>query len=473
MGKRSTRLILLFFLLVTGCGKQQSQDDWPMFRHDAAHTGFVKSSIPTTLDQIRILQTDYFRILTLPVVVDDTVYLGTNQEIVALDLKTSDVRWASGIGEVRECPVVARNKVFVAGSPEYGKVKFWIFNAKTGMNEWDFEPEKAQGASAAVVDKGIVYIATDYKVYAFDIENKYEKWESEDIYPAPSTPAVGYGKVFVGSRRNKVYALDAKTGEIVWEFLGEDSFRFSPAVGNDRVYIGCLDNKLYALDATTGEKVWEFDTGERVYSSPAVAHGMVYIGSFNGKIFALDARTGKKKWEFKVCKDLGAGDYVEFSPTVADNLLFIASPDDGKLFALNAFTGEKKWEKRVRTHDYTCVIAGEKLYLDTRVFGRKEELKPLSGEKAKERCLHNLRGLCGALSAYRDDYHQFPKTLQEEDLFRYIGEEKTYCPTGGQYEYYPTSEYKAIEVLIVCRNHPGYIIKAYQDGRVIAEPMKR
>ncbi|NIO11825.1 MAG: PQQ-binding-like beta-propeller repeat protein, partial [Deltaproteobacteria bacterium] len=53
----------------------------------------------------------------------------------------------------------------------------------------------------------------------------------------------------------------------------------SPAVAYGKIYIGSLDKKVYCLDAITGDSVWCYTTGDYVYSSPAVAGGKVYVGS--------------------------------------------------------------------------------------------------------------------------------------------------------------------------------------------------
>ena len=77
---------------------------------------------------------------------------------------------------------------------------------------------------------------------------------------------------------------------------GAGNFYATPAVAYGRVYIGNTDGNMYSFSAATGKLAWRRGTGSYVYASPAVAQvrdskPTVYFGSYDGTFYALDART--------------------------------------------------------------------------------------------------------------------------------------------------------------------------------------
>ena len=64
-------------------------------------------------------------------------------------------------------------------------------------------------------------------------------------------------------------ATDASSGRSA----GHGAIYSSPAVAYGRVYIGSLDGGVYAFGATTGHLLWAHPTGGYVYASPAVWRG--------------------------------------------------------------------------------------------------------------------------------------------------------------------------------------------------------
>ncbi|MFC1932660.1 PQQ-binding-like beta-propeller repeat protein [Chloroflexota bacterium] len=101
-----------------------------------------------------------------------------------------------------------------------------------------------------------------------------------------SSPVVTDNTLYVGSD-NKLVAIDLQSHKKRWEFEAEDTIRSSPAVIDTTIYVGSEDGRLYALDADTGEKLWDITTGGKITSSPAIADGTVYIGSHDGNMYAI------------------------------------------------------------------------------------------------------------------------------------------------------------------------------------------
>ncbi len=101
-----------------------------------------------------------------------------------------------------------------------------------------------------------------------------------------SSPVVANDTLYIGSE-NKLVAIDLENRQKRWEFEAEGAIRSSPALAGTTIYVGSEDGRLYAVDATTGEKLWDILTGGLITSSPAVANGMIYISSHDGNLYAI------------------------------------------------------------------------------------------------------------------------------------------------------------------------------------------
>ncbi len=103
---------------------------------------------------------------------------------------------------------------------------------------------------------------------------------------ANSSPVVTADTLYIGSD-NKLVAIDLQSQQKRWEFETEGIVRSSPALVDTTIYVGSEDGRLYAVDAATGEKLWDVLTGGKITSSPAVADGTVYISSHDGNLYAI------------------------------------------------------------------------------------------------------------------------------------------------------------------------------------------
>lgn len=102
-----------------------------------------------------------------------------------------------------------------------------------------------------------------------------------------SSPVVTNDTVYVGSD-NKLVAVDVQSFQKRWEFESMGAISSSPALLDATLYVGSEDGRLYAVNAATGEKLWDFLTGDKITSSPAIADGTVYISSHDGCLYAIE-----------------------------------------------------------------------------------------------------------------------------------------------------------------------------------------
>jgi outer membrane protein assembly factor BamB len=152
--------------------------------------------------------------------------------------------------------------------------------------------------------------------------------------------------LYFGDYAGRAYALNARTGAKVWAVstsgasfgFGSGSFYSSPAIAFGRVYMGNTDHFVYSFSAATGQLAWRTGTGDYVYSSPAVenAPGLgptVYIGSYDGTLYALDARSGTTRWTHN------GGGAIDGSPQIIGSVLYFSDLRTKTTTGVDARTG--------------------------------------------------------------------------------------------------------------------------------------
>jgi eukaryotic-like serine/threonine-protein kinase len=375
--RRLLALVLLValagaFVIPASAQTDSAGSDWPMFHHDAAHTGYTASEGPranptalwtykingsTDLDPVIDSGKLYFSAhtanssgfiqntvfcfdaltgeenwnftaqgLSTPCVYNGFVYTGDH----AFNASTGELAWGPlGLGALS---TVSDEIAYLVGNSLYA------CNASNGKQLWNFtypDPMKGLGGFPTVAE-GMVYVS-GYNgiIYAFNSTNGESTWSFDTTAWVTSTPAVVEGRLYVGTGDrytgfNYVYCFNASTGGLIWRFNAGSWVTGSPAVANERVYVGSMDDYVYALDAMTGQKVWSYKTGNDV-GSPAVAGNTVYVASKDGNLYAFDASTGSTLWVY------GLDSPTQSSPAVANGLLYIGT-EKGTVIAIRQST---------------------------------------------------------------------------------------------------------------------------------------
>jgi outer membrane protein assembly factor BamB len=232
MAKASLVVLILVSLLLapflafsqeSNAQTTSTSDDWPMFRHDSAHTGVTISTGPTQPVKLWNYSEgglDNVFIDSSAAVVDGRVYVGFNY-----------------------------NETDGSGAGVYA------FDASTGAKLWNYSTGYAAVYSSPAVWENMVFIGIGY-VYAFNALTGDKVWNSTVSGVVYSSPAIDNGVVYVGSINGNVYALNASTGTKIWNYTTGDVVASSPAVSNGVVYVGSDDSNVYALSASTGARIW-------------------------------------------------------------------------------------------------------------------------------------------------------------------------------------------------------------------------
>ena len=323
-------------------------------------------------------------------VLGQTLFLGTlDAHLVALDIKTGQVRWDAKVADskagysITSAPLAIKNLVItgVAGG-EFGIRGFVeAFDAQTGKEVWKFYtvPEPGQtGAETWEEDSWKTGGASTWLTGSFDPETNTIYWPVGN----PSPDFEGDSRDGDNLYSNCVVALDADRGTLHWhfQFTPHDLFDwdateilvlFDKTVeGKRKKYLAQANRNgfYYLIDRETGKfamaKAFVKETWANGVDSngrprvnpntlPTPRGTTVYpgvVGATNWESPTYSPQTG---WIYVPGLERGAIFYKNHSNFHAGDLFLGGSyenlPDErpqGAIRALDAQTGEQKWEFR-------------------------------------------------------------------------------------------------------------------------------
>ena len=341
--------IIAILVLLTGVAQAS---DWPVFHHDARHTGYTDESIPDDLELLWSYKTGGIG-GSSPAVVNDKVFVGSmDNKIYCLDENTGNLIWNYETGsDVYYSPTVANGKVFVGS----GDREIYCLDENAGNLIWSYKMGDVVSSSPTVANGKVFVGSYDREIYCLDENTGNLIWSYTTGGFHVSSPAVANGKVFVGSWDRKIYCLDENNGNLIWSYeTGDCVYSPSPAAVDGKVFVGSDDEKIYCLNEDTGKLIWSYKTGGSVRSSPAVADGKVFVVSLDRKIYCLDENNGNLIWSYETGSGLS-------SPAVADGKVFVGSSDYNKIYCLGADTGSVIWsyETGASVHSSPAVADGK------------------------------------------------------------------------------------------------------------------
>ena len=326
------------------------QGPWPMFHHDARHTGLSPYAGPKK----GVLAWGYETgsdVDSSPVIgPDGRVYVGSDDERLYSIISGGALSWSYFFGYckyVRSSPVIGfEGSVYVGLMDHCHPIdsEFVAMNSN-GSLSWSYVSEEGWWRSSPTIGSdGRVYAScTEFgvkNVFAFNSTGSFSWSYSVSGTGFISSPALdSEGRVYIGSYDNNVYALNS-TGSLAWSYVTGGDVYSSPSIGSDGgVYVGSDDNNIYALDSTVSLS-WSYVTGGDVYSSPAIdTDGRIYVGSDDNSIYALDS-TGSLSWSYRTGGEWW--DSVRSSPAIdADGQIYVGSADR-MVYAFNS-TGSLSW----------------------------------------------------------------------------------------------------------------------------------
>jgi len=325
-----------------------SADGWPMYRHDAAHTGCSNTTVPTALPKQLwncTLEPEPVSFPNSPTVTDSFVFVKSADHLSCFDAFTGAKLWSFPVvSYTNSAPAIVDGQVYV------GSVDGIIYSldVSNGLQVSTFVTDDLFDLSPTVVD-GFVYVESSRgDVYCFDAKSCFKLWNfSTGAADTSSSPAVTGGYVYVSNDDGNVFCLNASNGAVIWSVVVDGALG-SPTFSDGSVYFGSSDGNVYCLNASDGAKVWNYTTeynnngpshnyhwGNKV-SDTAVAYGKIYVGSSDFLIYCLDASLGNQIWNYTTEAE------VYSAPSVAGGCVLVGSYD-GNLYCLNATSGSEIW----------------------------------------------------------------------------------------------------------------------------------
>ena len=235
--------------------------------------------------------------------------------IMALDLKTGAIRWATAalpydawtvscipfLGDGSNCPQPAgpdydfgqAPALFTVKSGGKGKPRdlvgagqksgqYWALDPDTGAVQW--VTQAGPGGTAGGLQWGSA--VDDTRVYTANANSLALPWPT----PTGLTSGVWSG-------------LDAVTGAVLWQTRPPHGGSTSgPVTTANGVVFGCsLDpvGYMYALNAATGAVLWEFASGGSCLSGAAISNGEIFWGSGYSN-FGFGGTANNKLYAFRL-----------------------------------------------------------------------------------------------------------------------------------------------------------------------------
>lgn len=280
-------------------------------------------------------------------------------------------RWQTRLGgQVYASPVIADGVAYVGTT---GGVMNAV-NVADGSMKWTHSTGAPIFGDVAATTDAIYFVADHGFLVKLDRADGKLVWRydlgdrtSTRVLPHPTVydwdwhapkPLVTTDSVFVGAGDGSFHAVKPGDGSRRWRFHSNGKIRNGAASDGTQVFFGSADHHVYALDATSGKENWRTDTGGEVDATPVVHAGRVLTGNRAAALHALDAKTGKSDWRLYFW-----GSWVESTPVVVDNVIYIGSSDLRRVSAVNPANGHVLW--RTDVHGWTWgtpLVIGDRIY---------------------------------------------------------------------------------------------------------------
>jgi outer membrane protein assembly factor BamB len=327
-----------------------------------------------------------------PIVVKDRVF-GINNAGLAfsLDSKTGKVNWKRKIGDLNaSSPAFHDGRLFIVNLEPNHIV---ALDADTGKELWSHPLPGRSESSPAVEDGKVVFGCECGTLFALDEATGKTVWTHDVGSEIKGGPAIANGLVYAGDYGGTLTAVDLADGSVKWQSSSQGlslgragSFYATPAVAFGRVYIGSKDSRMYSFEADTGKLAWSHSTGSELYASAAVADTpstppTVYFGGLDSRVYALDAQTGRERWSKE------AGGSVIGAGAVIGQIFYVSNVSKRATAGFSTKTGKRVFG--IDSGAYNSAVSdGKQIYFST--YGGIVAMKPRPGggrtkaEKRKE-----------------------------------------------------------------------------------------
>jgi outer membrane protein assembly factor BamB len=397
-GARFLLLCLPVFIFLVLLGSCSRGSNWVKFRGEEGR-GLSRTRISPPLGirwkiKLQLGESERVQALNPPVVMDDTVYFGSEDgNFYALDLESGYMRWVFKSGaEINSIPYVDNNQVYF-GSKD-GKA--YALSRGDGRQIWSFQTESQINSQVERYRDYVIFVSDSDAIYFLSPEGKEEfRIDNPGWFHFTYLMADDVMYFATGPRVELIGPYDINKREFLWFVPYHEiaaSWYSFPAVRGDLVYFSAasgfngMQMAFYAFNRRTGQRVWEqyregiwntWDWDEDAiwelflrdeelldFMAPAIWKDLVIYTGGDIMARAFDAKTGALRWEEAL--DMP----VSSAPTIAgDRVYFGLLGDDytpPKLVCISARDGRFLWQMETEGAILSApVIAGKRIIFGT------------------------------------------------------------------------------------------------------------
>ncbi|HEY8304769.1 MAG TPA: PQQ-binding-like beta-propeller repeat protein [Solirubrobacteraceae bacterium] len=353
--------------------KGQDRFAWPLYGYTKNHTRFFPASAAMRPPFKTVWSHGGPALLEFPPVMwgNRIFQLGDDGALNAIDKYTGKNLWSRRLGALSaSTPAVGGDTVYatvLSRAPGVEAGRIVALNTASGHIRWLRDlPSRAE--SSPLLDKGDLFFGSQNgTVYALNARTGNPIWTYHAAGAVKASPSLSNGVLYFGDYSGELQAVSERNGHRLWSsgsggaLLGSGTFYSTPAVMYGRVFLGNTDGRVYAYDASSGKLDWAVQTGAYVYASPAVTNApglgpTVYVGSYDGALYAIDARSGRIDWRYN------AGGKISGSATVIGRIVYFADLGTHRTIGLGISTGRALFTMNTGSFD-PAVSDNHYLYL--------------------------------------------------------------------------------------------------------------
>lgn len=336
-------IVFLFLLQPVLLYAQLANSPWPMFMHDAQHTG---QSTDTNSPVKNVLfwkyQTDG-EFTASPVLGENgDIYIG-NIAGEFLSIRPDGAKnWLYESGDIYTTAIVDMNQTIYFGSDD----AYFYALEEDGDLKWRFQANQSISASPVInPQSGALYFGDEGNyLYALDTDGNLlqQRRLSDEIW----TPLTidNTGKIlFAGTLDGYFYAINTDTFATLWGFNTNDFVTGSPVIDeeNKQVIFSSEEGILFCVDKYNGSLIWSYVADKTTFEESALAidalsgANAIYASSSNGTLHALERITGVLKWTYET------GNLITAPAIDIDGTIYFGAADKN-IYAINR-DGTLKW----------------------------------------------------------------------------------------------------------------------------------
>lgn len=335
---------LIISVLCAFCHNVAGQQQWPMAGGCKERTSWAadEEQLHPPFNHIISFLPDYNLSYHSLTIFDNIMCAGISGNpnmFYGIDMTTKDTLWSFAVPESGGAVdfSAAQNDMLVFVGGQHGTGLFCL-DRYTGEEKW-FKPLGSLYTKNAIIDEDRLYILGD-SLFCLNAVSGDTVWTHP--ISGQATPAVDEFNCYITTQR-QTYAFNKLTGEIIWKRYNS-YYPFGQSLVDESNHYTSSNDSIIARNKTNGELVWayaligvelpELETNFMAINGNVLIFSVWANEDTLGQIYVLDKQNGDYLWHYTF-EDEGA-----FSPTLANEVIYIVAWKEHKLYGFDSNTGE-------------------------------------------------------------------------------------------------------------------------------------